>query len=135
LLKICNPYCGPCADAHGKIEHLLEKNDEVDFKIVFNSSHSKGDRAGEVIQHFLSLKKENNITGMKEMLDEWYSNKKSDFQSFKSVHPVAEHDIKQEFDRMVDWCTSANVTHTPTFYFNGRLLPDTYSIDDLIHIF
>jgi len=135
LLKICNPYCGPCADAHGKIEHLLEKNDEVDFKIVFNSSHSKGDRATEVIQHFLSLKKENNIIAMKEILDEWYSNKNSDFQLFKNVHPVTEHDIKQEFDKMVDWCTSANVTHTPTFYFNGRLLPDTYSIDDLMHIF
>ena len=135
LLKVCNPYCGPCADAHGKIEHLLEKNKEVDFKIIFNSSHSEGNRAREVIQHLLSLNKENDITEMKEILDEWYSTKDIKFQYFKNAHPAAEHDITEEFDRMVTWCKSADIAHTPTFYFNGHLLPDTYTIDDLTHIF
>lgn len=26
LIKVCNPYCGPCAKAHPKIEELLEQN-------------------------------------------------------------------------------------------------------------
>src|SRR5699024_8980918 len=25
LVKVCNPYCGPCARAHPKIEEILEK--------------------------------------------------------------------------------------------------------------
>ena len=24
LIKVCNPYCGPCANAHSKIKKLLE---------------------------------------------------------------------------------------------------------------
>ena len=26
LIKVCNPYCGPCAKAHPEIEKLLEEN-------------------------------------------------------------------------------------------------------------
>lgn len=26
LIKVCNPYCGPCAKAHPEIEKLLEGN-------------------------------------------------------------------------------------------------------------
>ncbi|WP_158994690.1 vitamin K epoxide reductase family protein [Mucilaginibacter sp. L196] len=135
LLKVCNPYCGPCADAHGKIEHLLEKNEDVDFKIIFNSSNLEGDRTREVIQHFLSLNRENDTIQMKEILDEWYSNKDLKFEPFKNAHPAAEHHVIEEFAKMVTWCKSAGIDHTPTFYFNGHLLPDTYTIDDLIHIF
>jgi len=135
LLKVCNPYCGPCADAHGKIEHLLEKNEDVDFKIIFNLSNSEGDRTREVIQHFLSLNRENDITQMKEILDEWYSNKGLKFEPFRNAYPATEHDVTEEFANMVAWCKSAGIDHTPTFYFNGHLLPDTYTIDDLIHIF
>ncbi len=37
LIKVCNPYCGPCANAHPKIDKLLEEIPNLKVKIIFNT--------------------------------------------------------------------------------------------------
>lgn len=34
-------------------------------------------------------------------------------------------------DDMGAWCKEAEVIGTPTFYINGKRLPETYSVDEL----
>jgi protein-disulfide isomerase len=34
-------------------------------------------------------------------------------------------------DDMSKWCKEADIIGTPTFYINGKRLPQTYSIDEL----
>src|SRR5690606_11125447 len=42
IIKVCNPYCGPCAKAHPIIGMLLTKS-EGSIQIIFTASNDKGD--------------------------------------------------------------------------------------------
>ncbi len=36
IIKVCNPYCGPCAKTHPKIDALLEEIPNLKAQIIFN---------------------------------------------------------------------------------------------------
>ncbi len=44
-------------------------------------------------------------------------------------------DQENKLDLMKQWCTDAEITHTPTIFINGKRLPETYSINELKNIF
>jgi uncharacterized membrane protein len=41
LIKVCNPYCGPCAKAHTHIEALLNDNNDVNVQIIFKVTNTE----------------------------------------------------------------------------------------------
>ncbi|MCH5716249.1 vitamin K epoxide reductase family protein [Niabella hibiscisoli] len=43
LIKVCNPYCGPCSEAHPIIDDLIASNDEVSLQIIFTSTNDEND--------------------------------------------------------------------------------------------
>jgi protein-disulfide isomerase len=55
IVKVCNPYCNPCALAHPKLEKILEENPNVKARIIFNATNEETDYRAEVVKHLLAM--------------------------------------------------------------------------------
>src|SRR6202000_1810955 len=55
IIKVCNPYCGPCAKAHAPIEEILNNNPNVEVQIVFMATNKDGDIRAPPVKHLLAI--------------------------------------------------------------------------------
>jgi thiol-disulfide isomerase/thioredoxin len=134
LVKVCNPYCGPCAIAHPKIEKLLEDHANLTVKIIFSTGSSDDDRRSDPVKHLMAIAEEKNEQRIKKALDDWYLAEKKDYHSFANRYPLNEELLAQQNNKLAAmnrWCRDMKVKATPTFFWNGYQLPDAYSIEDL----
>lgn len=132
LIKVCNPYCGPCAKAHPEIDSLLHNNSNLKVKIIFTSTNLN-DLMANPVKHLLSIAEKQNEPLTKQALDNWYLPEKKDYEQFAKKHPLdAQLDIQNnKMIKMKAWCDKIDITSTPTFFVNGYQLPDAYNIQDL----
>ncbi len=133
LVKICNPYCGACRDSHYVINQFLEDMPNISVQIVFAGAKDSSDVRNRPIAHFLALFVSKGEQHMRSALDDWYLGPQKNYDAFAEKHPVKidESSIKGELNRMSSWCDKMDISYTPTFFFNGYLLPKEYSISDL----
>jgi len=133
IIKVCNPYCGPCALAHPKIEELLDQNPNVRAKIIFTTTNDEANIAIKPVRHLLAIAESNNQTKIKQSLDDWYLSNKKDYDQFAAKYPLNGELLKQKekIEAMSKWCEDMEITATPTIFINGYQIPDAYSIEDL----
>ena len=72
LVKVCNPYCGPCARAHPKIEEILENNPEVSARIIFTATDEEKDIRRDPARHLMAIAGKGDMEMTKQALDDWY---------------------------------------------------------------
>jgi protein-disulfide isomerase len=133
LIKVCNPYCGPCAKAHPKIESLLAQHDNLQVKIIFTASNEEDNAMTKPVRHLLSIEERRDEAITKKALDDWYLSEKKDYDLFASKYPINGELLKQgdKIEAMSKWCKAMQINVTPTIFINGYQLPDAYSIEDL----
>lgn len=134
LIKVCNPYCGPCSKAHPKIEELLEQNNNVKVKIIFTTPNDENLPAIKPTRHLLAITEKNNDeTIIKQSLDDWYLADIKNYELFAAKYPMNGELLKQgeKIEAMARWCESMGISFTPTIFVNEYQLPDAYSIEDL----
>jgi uncharacterized membrane protein/protein-disulfide isomerase len=146
LIKVCNPYCGPCAKAHQPMEDLLHNNPDVQIQILFTATNEETDVNTPVVKHLLAIAEKNEESFIKQALDDWYLAEKKDYEAFAAKYPITKA-LKQQGDKieaMNDWCEKIAVDFTPTFFIstNNEMhkikyhqLPDIYSVKDLKYFF
>jgi len=136
ILKVCNPYCGPCARAHPFVENIIEFNKEVQVQMIFNATSNINDNKAKPVRHFLEYSTLATSTKITEVLNEWYNAPEKDYDLFAAKHPLrydtSDYDIK--LDAMSKWCNDNGIVATPTYFVNGRQLPEMYSIEDLKYL-
>lgn len=135
ILKICNPYCGPCAKAHSVLEEIIERNPDYKLRIIFTSRNDEGSWGFRPARHLMTLSKILAQNELQSVLHDWYSDPKKDYERFAARYPVAEQ-LASEMGgalliQMSDWCEMAEIRGTPTLYLNGYKLPEQYSINEL----
>lgn len=133
IVKVCNPFCGPCASAHMPMEQLLEQNDDLEIQIIFTATPNISDRAYHPVLHLLAISDSGNDRLTRKYLDDWYGAKVRDYNLFSSSHPLSQ-DPALQHERIVamrEWCDKAEIRFTPTFFVNGFQLPEMYSVSDL----
>jgi uncharacterized membrane protein len=133
IIKVCNPYCGPCAKAHPVLEEIIHNNKNAKLKLIFMASNDKDDKRGIAARHLLAINQNHNTELLKQALDDWYLADKKDYHAFASKYPI-ETEIKQqeiELQKMKVWCEEAEISFTPTFFVNGYRLPEKYNIEEL----
>ena len=134
IIKVCNPYCAPCAKAHPKIEHLLEEIPNLKAKIIFTTPNEPDHVAYKPVSHLLAIAEQND-EGKKinQALDDWYLADKKDYDVFAKKYPMNGELAMQgnKIEAMDKWCKRMDVHATPTIFINGNQLPDAYSIEDL----
>ena len=133
LIKICNPYCGPCSRAHRQIEELLEQHDNLRVKIIFTALNDDNDRAAAPARHLMALAGKGDEKFTKQALDDWYLAEKKDYSVFANKYPLNGELAMQgsNLEAMSSWCREMKVAATPTIFFNGYRLPNPFSIDEL----
>ncbi len=132
LIKVCNPYCGPCARAHASIEELLKQNENLKVQIIFTATNDEKDIRAKPVRHFMALA-ERNKQLMQQALDDWYLAPEKNYEKFSEKYPMNGELGQQDkkLQEMSQWCTETEVFATPTFFFNGHKLPDVYTVNDL----
>lgn len=134
LIKVCSPYCGPCAKAHPKIDKLLEEIPNLKVKIIFTTPNQPEQRAYKPVSHLLAIKEQSNSEGnIKLALDDWYLADKKDYEVFATKYPMNGELAQQGYkiELMEKWCKEMDIQFTPTLFINGYQLPSAYNIEDL----
>jgi uncharacterized membrane protein len=133
LLKVCNPYCRPCAIAHRQLKEFLEGNEKVQLRIVFTSPASNRSEANLVIKQLLSIAAQGSPAKTRQALDDWYLDDKRAFEVFAGRYPVNEQpkDLDKQLEYMFEWCKVADIAQTPTLFIDGYKLPEGYQIREL----
>lgn len=135
IVKVCNPYCSPCAKAHTPIENLLNDG-KINLQILFTATDDPKDIKVKPVSHFLAIDSKGNKAEIKDALDDWYCAKKKDYEDFRRRYPIREEiDLqKNKIKEMRLWCDKENITHTPTIFINGYELPKEYGVNDLVEV-
>lgn len=136
IIKVCNPYCGPCAKAHTVIDEILESNDDVKVQIIFMANDDDQDKRVKPVRHLMALYQRNNEALIKEALDEWYGSKNKDYDSFALKYAMSD-ELQMQGDKikaMDNWTKRTGISFTPTFFVNGYQLPGIYKVEDLKHL-
>lgn len=133
LIKVCNPFCGPCATAHPKIEALLEELPNLKARIIFTTPNKEEHPAIKATRHLLAIAEQGNEVKTKQALDDWYSAEKKNYDHFAEKYTMNGELQKQgkKIEAMYEWCEEMKISYTPTIFINGYEIPEVYNIDDL----
>jgi uncharacterized membrane protein/thiol-disulfide isomerase/thioredoxin len=133
IIKVCNPYCGPCATVHPKLDEILEHNKNVKAKIIFTTPNDENNKALKPVKHLLAVAAQNNEQKTKQALDDWYLPSMKDYEIFAAKYKMNGELDEQgsKIEVMDTWCKATDIAYTPTIFLNGYQLPDAYSIEDL----
>jgi protein-disulfide isomerase len=134
LIKVCNPYCGPCSKAHPKIEKLLHRHSNLQVQILFMVPDSPGGKLHTTASHLMAIAHSKaHGRQVQQALDDWYLADKKDYEAFAAKYPlngeVAAH--VPALAAMEKWCIANDIRYTPTIFFNGYELPPEYDPEDL----
>lgn len=135
IIKVCNPYCGPCSESHPILEDIIRNNNDVKLRIIFTAEDKEEDIKAQPVKHFMALSDVKSSYEMQEVMDDWYVNDEiqKDYQRFADKYPLNEELDRQgsKLSAMKSWCDEMNIRATPTIFINGYELMDTYSIKEL----
>lgn len=140
----CNPYCGPCAQAHKQLDDLLHRfKDKIRVQIRFlcndkDTADKRTVAVKAILQNSLSI---NDNTQLQQMLTDWFA--WMDFEKWNTKWsqqiPLLPSACKSPLspplgDRgflHAQWIQQSNIQFTPAFFINGRKLPGRYNLIDL----
>lgn len=133
ITKVCNPYCGPCAEAHPVIEELLKTNSNIQLEIIFAASETDINEPNGPIKHLLAIADKNDPLLTANALDDWYNAPKKNYEAFAEKYGLGEDFERQNkrIESMIDWCKKSKISYTPTIFINNNLIPELYSVNDL----
>lgn len=134
IIKVCNPYCGPCAKAHPEIDSLIEHfQDDLQVQIIFTATGSKNDSKAPPVRHLLAISEQFDQTILNQALSYWYTFQ--DYKKFAVKFPAGELDKYDEsLNKMAEWCQLNTIQFTPTFFVNGHELPEMYEISSMKYL-
>jgi len=137
IVKVCNPYCGPCAKAHELLEQLIHNNPTVQLQIIFTATNHEHDYKTPPVRHLLAIAADNEETLVKGALNDWYLAKEKNYNVFADKYPMTEQLLQQDvkIEAMQSWCEQTQIDYTPTIFINGQQLPEMYTVEDLKYFF
>ena len=133
IVKVCNPYCGPCSKAHSILEELVDSG-KINLRILFTTRPDED--GAKPVRHFLALDTEGDKVLTKKALRDWYNSEKKEYEVFSKKYAL-NGELEQQNDKVSDmrqWCDEENIIYTPTIFINGRELPKEYKVEDLIEV-
>lgn len=144
IIKVCNPFCGPCARAHALIDELIRHHPAFCVQIIFTAS-TNDYRTGPV-RHLMAIAERGDPVQTQRALDDWYGSRDKDYEAFAARYPMNGELLQQDhkIQSMYDWCKEEQIRVTPTMFISDSQttasdamyqLPDNYGIADLKYFF
>jgi hypothetical protein len=137
LVKVCNPFCGPCATAHNQLEKLLQLNNTCNLQILFTATTNPEDERRKPVLHFLAIQQYHSKVVLLQSLDYWYNMPTKNYEQFAIKYPLSNTQLQEQEPKiaaMEQWCRQSNIQFTPTLYINGYQLPKEYNLKDVQYI-
>ncbi|MCF3110622.1 thioredoxin domain-containing protein [Niabella sp. CC-SYL272] len=150
IIKVCNPYCSPCAAAHLTLDELLRENEDIHVQIIFTATNNETDIKAPPTKHLLAIAEKGDEALTKQALDDWYLAKEKDYQKFAAKYPIpalnegngAPARQTEQIEAMNEWCNNTGIQYTPTIFIlrpstrddvNAKWyqLPEAYTINEL----
>ena len=133
ITVVCNPYCGPCAKAHEKLDELLHRFPKkvkilVRFLCDINNEKDKRTIAVKAILQKAEMA-ESNIA-QQQMLTDWFAWMEYEKWTDK-WQPDNAIDVNGRLAEHNKWIVNSAIQFTPTFFVNGRKLPGRYNLNDI----
>ena len=126
----CNPFCGPCAKAHAQLDNLLYRfagRLKVQIRFLFPEKNSE---TRIVVRSILQKAATQSNADVQSMLADWFA--LVDFSKWsKKWQPDDSILVEQRLQQHSQWIRESNIVFTPTFFINGRKLPNRYSLNDI----
>ena len=131
VIKVCNPYCAPCAWVHPVLESLVDRGN-IDLQIIFTPA-SGDEQKEKTVRHLLAIESNGDSNLTRQALDDWYGSEKKDYGRFAANYPMnGELRLQEErVKEMEDWCNKEQISYTPTLFINGYELPSEFKVMDL----
>lgn len=131
ILVACNPYCGPCSQAHDKLHELVTSMDvgvTVRFTVKANDPEDKKTQA---VLYMLQLLHYSNPAQKRNVLHDWFV--LMNHAKFADEYPLPDSpaDVTEMLAEYEQWAEDAGIRFTPTIFINGRELPKQYQVKDL----
>jgi hypothetical protein len=136
IIKVCNPYCKPCAAAHTAIDELLQGNNDVSVQIIFTASGGSNDKRTMPVRHLMAIEEKGDQHVLQTALHDWYSAPVKNYEAFAGKYTMNGELQHQEnrINAMNEWCNRTGIMFTPTFFINGFQLPAMYKVSDLKYL-
>ncbi|XZF14122.1 thioredoxin domain-containing protein [Chitinophagaceae bacterium MMS25-I14] len=129
----CNPYCSPCARSHETLDSLLEKfagKISVQVRLLCHTHNEKDTRTVAVRAILQKAAELNDNSMLHEMLTDWFHWMNLDKWQQK-WQPDNKTDVMHVLQQHENWMNETGITHTPTFFINGKRMPGRYQLNDL----
>lgn len=128
---LSNPFCGPCAQMHGRLEALLGRDCCVQY--VFTAFRPD---LTDTNRRLIALYRQQGPARTWALLTDWFARgKHAEEAFFAPLSPdIAAAGVEDEYGRQERWVARSGFRGTPTLYLDGRQLPPQYSAEDLAAI-
>ncbi|MES2268098.1 MAG: cysteine peptidase family C39 domain-containing protein [Bacteroidota bacterium] len=135
ITMVSNPYCPPCATTHQVLDEWLNRNPDIQLRLVFTAHNKDEDIKTPVTRHLMALNDLPDKSRVKNALHDWYEQKHKDYNAWAKAHPVTLDETKYyRLEKQQEWCNLAEIRATPTLLVNGHRLPDAYRIQDIKYL-
>lgn len=137
IVKVCNPYCGPCAKAHPVLEQLMHLNPHIQVQVIFTATNADTDKRAKPVRHFLALQQQQGVEVAEQAMAYWYSMPTKEYDVLAQKYPVSTTTLQSQEETitaMNRWCSDIDIQFTPTFFINGYQLPDIYTLEELKYL-
>ena len=138
ILKVCSPACKYCSMAHETFNKLLDIHHNIKVITIYGLSDDPEDQRRIPVRYFLALAELGEEEKLEQAMDYWYLSERPTIKYLESNFPVADELLKKQetlIERMVKWSEEAKIYYTPTVYWNGKKLPATYELEDLLNLY
>src|SRR5215212_3690881 len=109
IVKVCSPYCEPCANSYPNVDRLLNK-DNWKVQVIFSTGAKKNDRDSQAAAYLLS-KAANGSQQGKQILSHWYAKERHN-AALPASEEEAENNVRQHaahLQAMYNWCMQENI--------------------------
>jgi uncharacterized membrane protein/protein-disulfide isomerase len=129
IAMVSNINCNPCAEAHIHLEQLLQKNGNLQARIIFSINPSDNEML-QVCRHFMAIERAFGEATIKKALHDWHASR--NYEDWAKKYPVIfDGNETAQLEKQFDWCRMASISGSPTFFLDGYLLPEFYRLQDL----
>jgi protein-disulfide isomerase/uncharacterized membrane protein len=129
----CNPYCGPCANAHKQLDELLHRYPnalKIQMRLLCRPEDAGDSRTTVVIAMLQKAATIENNAELQQLFTDWFA--WMDFAKWSAKwKPDGSINVDEQLKQHNRWVEQSNIAFTPTFFINGRQLPGRYSLNDI----
>ncbi|PWK80343.1 hypothetical protein LX99_00808 [Mucilaginibacter oryzae] len=132
---VTNPYCSHCSNIHALLKDWIERNPNLQLRIVFAALNHEQDPRMPVARHLMML---NNITDkqvVENALNAWYLQDNKNYKEWAKSYPTIFNDnASEQISKQYEWCQMAEIKATSTILVDGHRLPDNYQLQDIRYL-